>query len=99
MGRNTGRGEPFYNLDVRLARRFKFTESRYLEITAEAFNVLNHMNLQGINNIVGALPLSARSALAGGATRGDRSKSPTEPLGFTSAFNARQLQFGLRFSF
>jgi hypothetical protein len=99
VGRNTGRGEPFYNLDVRLARRFKFTESHYLEITAEAFNVLNHTNLQGINNIVGALPLSARNALAGGATRGDRSKSPTEPLGFTSAFNARQLQFGLRFNF
>jgi hypothetical protein len=99
VGRNTGRGEPFYNLDVRLARRFKFTESRYLEITAEAFNVLNHTNLQGINNIVGALPISARNSLAGGAARGDRSKRTTEPLGFTSAFNARQLQFGLRFNF
>jgi carboxypeptidase family protein len=99
VGRNTGRGEPFYNLDVRLARRFKFTESRYLELSVEAFNVLNHTNLQGINNIVGGLPLDARNALATRAARGDRAKSPTEPLGFTSAFNARQLQFGLRFNF
>ncbi|HEY8203470.1 MAG TPA: carboxypeptidase-like regulatory domain-containing protein [Pyrinomonadaceae bacterium] len=99
VGRNTGRGEPFYNLDVRLARRFKFGESRYLELTIESFNVLNHTNLQGINNIVGGLPLAARTALASTNVRGDRSKSPTEPLGFTSAFNARQLQFGLRFNF
>jgi Carboxypeptidase regulatory-like domain len=99
VGRNTGRGESFYNLDVRLARRFKFTDSRYLELTIDSFNVLNHTNLQGINNIVGGLPLDARNALASRLVRGDRSRTPTEPLGFTSAFNARQLQFGVRFNF
>ena len=99
VGRNTGLGEPYYSLDARLARQFKFGESKFLEITIEGFNLFNRNNLQGINNIVGGLPLAVRNALANGTVRGDHSKSPTEPLGFTSAANARQLQFGVRLNF
>ena len=52
-GRNTGKGEPYYNVDMRLARRFFATENRYLEFTFEAFNVFNRTNFIGINNEVG----------------------------------------------
>ncbi|MCP9494707.1 MAG: carboxypeptidase-like regulatory domain-containing protein [Pyrinomonadaceae bacterium MAG19_C2-C3] len=101
VGRNTGLGEPFYSLDMRLARRFAFGENRFLELTAEGFNLLNRTNFAGVNNIVGALPLADREALitSTNTTRGDRTVAPTRPLGFTSAAAARTFQFGARFNF
>jgi hypothetical protein len=99
VGRNTGLGAPFYSFDARLARRFLFGETKFLELTFEGFNLFNHTNFQGVNNIVGTLPLTERNRLATITARGDRTKAPTQPLGFTSASNARQLQFGIRFNF
>lgn len=93
LGRNTGRGEPFYQVDLRLARRFSFAESKYIELTFEAFNLLNHTNFVGINNIIGATPLT------NGHPTGITGRAPTRPLGFTAAAPARQLQFGARFNF
>jgi hypothetical protein len=93
LGRNTGRGEPFYEVDLRLARRFSLAESKYIELTFEAFNLLNHTNFIGINNIIGARPLT------NGNPNGIRGRAPTQPLGFTAAAPARQLQFGVRFNF
>jgi carboxypeptidase family protein len=93
VGRNTGRGEPFYNVDLRLARRFFVNEGRFLEFTFEAFNLFNHTNFIGVNNVVGTLPITD------GRPRGIEGPAPTRPLAFTSAAAARQLQFGARFNF
>src|SRR5262249_22000948 len=110
-GRNTGTGEPFYSFDIRVGRRFFAKESRFVELTLEAFNLFNRTNMQGINNILGAACTSADGSAflpctAAGATpltnfnlKGRRDRKPTEPLGFTSASDPRQLQFGLRFNF
>jgi hypothetical protein len=49
--------------------------------------------------VVGGLPLDRLRVLASTRARGDRAAQPTEPLGFTSAANPRQLQFGARFNF
>jgi hypothetical protein len=108
VGRNTGRGEPFYSFDMRLARRFFVREQRFLELTFEAFNLFNNVNYNGINNVVGTacvanFPTNPNCA---GATdviplnpKGIKGVSPTAPLGFTSAAPARQLQFGIRYNF
>lgn len=93
VGRNTGRGEEFYSFDTRVARRINVKENVYFELTFEAFNLFNRTNFAGINNIIGTTPLKTFDA------RGDRSKSPTQPLGFTSAAPKRQLQLGVRFTF
>ena len=53
VGRNTGRGFDFASLDLRLSRKFKFTERISLEAIAEGFNVLNRSNLQIPNNVFG----------------------------------------------
>ncbi len=98
-GRNTGVGEPFYSFDARLARRFPFKETMFIELTFEGFNLFNRTNLAGINNVVGSLTPDQRRALTTTRTRGNRAAAPTEPLGFTSAANPRQLQFGVRFNF
>jgi len=99
VGRNTGLGEPFYSFDARLARRFHFGEEKFLELTFEGFNLFNRTNLAGINNVVGGLPTAQLAALASARARGNPNAAPTQPLGFTSAANPRQLQFGVRFNF
>jgi hypothetical protein len=95
VGRNTGRGPSFMSFDLRVAKEFRLSqESDYgFEGIFEAFNLFNRVNFSGVNNIVGnaPLPLSRVS--------GNRNASPTEPLGFTSAFDPRQLQVGLKFKF
>jgi hypothetical protein len=53
VGRNTGRGFNFASLDLRLSRRFKFTERVSLELLAEGFNVLNRSNFGIPNNTFG----------------------------------------------
>lgn len=98
-GRNTGLGEPFYSFDARLARRFHFDEDKFLELTFEGFNLFNRTNLAGVNNVIGGLPLDQLRELASTRAHGRRSAAPTQPLGFTSAANPRQLQFGVRFNF
>ncbi|MDQ3712294.1 MAG: TonB-dependent receptor [Acidobacteriota bacterium] len=99
VGRNTGRGEDFYSFDMRLSRRFNFSERRYIEVIAEGFNLFNRTNLLGINNVVGGLSIAQRNELIVGTARGNRDAAPTSPLGFTSAAPARQFQFGARFGF
>ena len=99
VGRNSGIGENFYSFDTRVARRFPFKETMFIELTFEAFNLFNRTNLAGINNVVGSLPLDQLRALASTQARGNRNAAPTDPLGFTSAANPRQLQFGVRFNF
>jgi hypothetical protein len=53
VGRNTGRGFDFSSLDLRLSRKFRFTERVALEAIAEGFNLLNRANLQLPNNTFG----------------------------------------------
>lgn len=91
-GRNTGRGPAFYTVDLRLSKRISFRDRHSIELTAEGFNLLNRLNYSSVNNTVGII--RGPFDLAG---RHDR--NPSEPLGFTSAFDTRRLQFGIRFAF
>lgn len=107
-GRNTGRGEAFYSFDLRLARRFFVKENRYLEFTIEGFNLFNRVNFLGINNVIGGacvangLPTpctTGATPLTDFSLRGRADQKPTAPLGFTSAADPRQFQFGIRLNF
>ncbi len=110
-GRYTGKGEAFYSFDLRLSRRLFVKEGRFLELTFEAFNLFNRTNFLGVNNVVGAscvtpdgnnfVPCSVAGAvrLTEFDLQGKRGLRPTDPLGFTSAFDPRQLQFGVRYNF
>lgn len=91
-GRNTGIGPNYVDVDMRLARGFKLTEKATLQVIAEAFNLFNRTNFASVNNVVGVIgppfDLHGISAL-----------SPSQPLGFTSAFPKRQMQLGVRLNF
>jgi hypothetical protein len=94
-GRNTGKGPSYVSLDFRLGRGVNFgSDDRYqLEGTFEVFNALNRTNFSGVNNVVGTTPLSSFDV------EGNRTSPATTPLGFTSAFDPRQIQLGTKFRF
>jgi hypothetical protein len=96
LGRNMGQGPNFFTTDLRISRRFKFSSSerRFLEFTAEGFNLLNRTNFRTINNIVGDVPF----ATLGSPIMGNRNAA-SSPLAFTSTQNQRQFQFGIKLYF
>ena len=94
IGRNTGMGPGFFSVDMRLARRIALPgEGAFLEFIFEAFNLLNHVNYSGVNNVVG------NQRLPEARVQGSSDRAANRPLGFTSAFAPRQIQFGIRVSF
>ena len=94
-GRNTGIGPDLMTLDIRVAKKFRLrTDSPYrLEGIFEAFNLVNRVNFSGVNTVVG------NAQLPNYRVQGRRDVAPTDPLGFTSAFDPRQIQLGLKFLF
>jgi Carboxypeptidase regulatory-like domain/TonB dependent receptor len=54
VGRNTGHGFDFASLDLRVGKRFKFTERVDLQLLAEGFNLLNRANFGVPNNTFGS---------------------------------------------
>ena len=92
-GRNTGRGPNFWAFDVRIARRIGlWSEKRSIDLMFEAFNLFNRLNYASINNTVGVIPPPFNLV-------GRKDRKPSEPLGFTSAFDTRRVQLGFRMSF
>ncbi len=92
-GRNTGLGPSFWTFDTRLQRGFALREKMRMDIMFEAFNFFNKLNYQSVNNTVGATFTGPFNVTG----RDDR--KPTDPLGFTSAFESRRLQLGFRLTF
>lgn len=102
--RDTGMGPNYIDFDLRITRGFKVGERANLQFLAEAFNLANRTNFASVNNVVGAnfgLP-----ALQGGQpgfttfnVHGSSLLSPSQPLGFTSAYPMRQIQLGVRIGF
>ena len=61
VGRNTGRLPSSSALDLRLSRTFALGHDNRIEVMAEAFNVLNHVNILNVNNTfgTGTVPLAS----------------------------------------
>jgi hypothetical protein len=101
--RNSGLGPNYIDADMRLTWLHKLGERSNLQLTAEGFNLANRTNYASVNNEVG--PLFAIPNALGGAgsttfnVHGSAAISPSQPLGFTSAFPKREVQLGVRFYF
>jgi hypothetical protein len=91
-GRNTGLGPNFWTFDSRLTRRVSIGERTSLDLLFEGFNVFNRLNYSSVNNTVGNMAGPFR-------VTGRHDRGPSDPLGFTSAMEARRIQVGLRLSF
>jgi hypothetical protein len=83
---NSLRGDPYFNMDARIAKNIKLGETRNLQLMFQAFNLTNHANYG--NNF--------------GATVGDPTfKNPIGFINPTSSLLPRAFtgEFGARFSF
>jgi len=96
LGRDTYRGDRLVDLDLRLARTFRFGERWSAEAIAEAFNITNTLSITDINtvygapNFIGAVPSSF----------GEPVPAPLASFGTIRATSPpRQLQFALRLKF
>lgn len=94
-GRNAFRSPGFYNVDLSVARNFRVphaAESVLLGLRADAYNVLNHANLDRPDNILSDTGFGVASY----GRLGTQSTFPTQtPLGDT----ARQVQLSVRLTF
>lgn len=94
--RNAFRLPSIKNLDLRLSKRFRFTERYSLELLAEGFNVFNRTQVFGVNSVF--------------YSRGTAAAGQPIPLNFNTSFGdinttdstlyrERQIQFAARFQF
>lgn len=110
-GRDTGLGPSYTNFDMRLSWQHKLGEKARVQFTVEGFNIANHTNFASVNNVVNPLfgiqtgptvcPVAGTCATGNTSfdVHGSAALSPSQPLGFTSAFPKREIQLGLRFMF
>jgi outer membrane receptor protein involved in Fe transport len=54
VGRNTYVGAPLYSWDLRLSRNFKLREGKLLNFSVDAFNLLNHPNVDEVSYVYGS---------------------------------------------
>lgn len=98
--RNTFKGDTMQTVDVRLERTFPIYEKLHLQFLAEAFNLLNTVNVRYYNTSYGAADFCGPDSGApgcAGATTFYREGSPNPTYGTPSAvFNPRQIQLALR---
>jgi len=108
--RNSGVGENFYSVDLRMSKLFYFgqnAEGARLEFIAEATNLFNHVNYLRVNDVV--CGTTSQPGFINGCDpkfltgpfdfRGIAGLPPTAPLAFVTAAPARQFQVGLKFGF
>ncbi len=106
-GRNTGLGANFYAMDLRLTKSFfiRRDSGMKVDLLVEGTNLFNHANFSAVNDV-----FPASTALTVGSQtidlvngpydlRGIKGGNPSDPLSFKSAFDPRQVQFGLKFIF
>jgi hypothetical protein len=98
--RNTFKGDSLQTVDVRLERTFPVYEKLHLQLLAEAFNLLNTVNVRYYNTSYGAADFCPKDPGAPGcfgAPAFYREGSPNPTYGTPSAvFNPRQIQLALR---
>ena len=96
--RDTGLGPSYVDFDARLTWQHKLGERVNLVLTAEGFNIANHTNYASVNNEVNPL-FGLQPGFTTFNVHGSAALSPSTPLGYTSDFAKREIQFGCRFNF
>jgi hypothetical protein len=100
--RNTFKGDSYQSVDVRVSRTFAITEKVRLQAFAEAFNLLNTLNVRFFNTAYGAQDFcnfASNPQLVGctATPSGNREGSPNASYGTPRAiFNPRQIQLAVR---
>ena len=111
LSRNAFRLPSVSNLDLRLSKRFKFTERFNLELLAEGFNVFNRTQVFGVNTLLYSLLTSTNATPIGTCPAGTAANTLcfNQTNGVTNfqqvtgtdstLYRERQIQFSTRFQF
>lgn len=91
--RNSFRQPKLVNVDLRVSRRFRFTETMNLEILGEAFNLFNRYQVTSVNTTLYTFSGSNLSFTPNGPNFGVASGTGN------SIYRERQIQFAARFHF
>ncbi|MCA1624865.1 MAG: TonB-dependent receptor, partial [Acidobacteria bacterium] len=91
--RNSFRAPHVVNVDLRISRRFRFTETMNLEILAEGFNIFNRLNVTGVGTNAYSIPNNTTTLNFNQTTFGIPDEAGN------SIFRERQIQFAARFQF
>jgi hypothetical protein len=93
---NSLRGNPYFDVDARLAKNIKLGEHKNLQLVFQAFNVFNHANYgNSFDNVNATLDPKSKNSVANpnpGFTDPNDFINPastTLPRAFTAEFGAR----------
>jgi hypothetical protein len=97
LGRNTYRGDSYYDTDIRLQRLLSVSERVKVNLSAEVLNLLNRVNVQDVDQVYGSGEFLGPVPKA----YGDGVASPANPTFGTPTFAgaARQIQLSLKLKF
>lgn len=95
VGRNILRGPNQTNVDFSLVKRFRLRESKTLELRAEFFNLLNHVNFDNPVSNLSAVPTTSISSTTGQiiGNAGDFGRI------VGTSHNPRMIQLAVKFNF
>ena len=106
LGRNAFRLPSISNLDLRLSKRFRFTERYNLELLAEGFNIFNRTHVFGVNSLLYTLTTNTLTTQLGSCDPGTVANTLCYNTGFgqvtgtdSTLYRERQIQFSARFQF
>jgi hypothetical protein len=98
-GRNSQRFPKFWNFDLRVSRRFRFTETMNVEFLAEGFNLFNRTHILGnLDNTAYTVTAPATGTTISRLVFRPTYLTISPPIGET-LYKARQFQFAIRFEF
>jgi hypothetical protein len=97
IGRNTYRGDAYYNTDIRLQKLLSVNERVKVNLSAEVLNLLNRVNVQDVDQVYGSGEFLGPVPKA----YGDGVTSPANPTFGTPTFAgaARQFQLSAKLNF
>jgi hypothetical protein len=101
VGRNTGLGPRFFSADLRVGRRIRFGSDSPvgIELIFDAFNLFNRTNFKDVNGVTGGALFLNQFGLTDVRIAGVPKNAASQFCGFTSAYAARIIQLGAKFSF
>jgi Carboxypeptidase regulatory-like domain len=100
VGRNTFLGPDFFTTDLRVGRQVRLNGDSPLglEFIFDAFNLFNRTNFKEVNNISNSIILDP-SRFSDVRVKGNSAIPASQFSGFTSAYDPRVIQLGLKLNF
>ncbi|HJS50776.1 MAG TPA: hypothetical protein VJ781_02665, partial [Pyrinomonadaceae bacterium] len=96
---NSFRSPSLFNVDLRIARRIKFTETMNLEFLAEGFNILNRANFTNMNTRLYSVVTNITGCSNAAPCLNFDPLFDTPSGAGNSIFRERQIQLAVRFQF